>query len=137
MKSCLRWQDFFCFYCYFFPALRQAQDRLKVTKNAVALISPPLGSVSPHQILQGFGSDSSRYFAKAKYIRAFPFTPRSATPHQINVLLFITTNSPILRSHKVAKQNGGERGIRTPETVARLHDFESCAFDHSAISPHF
>src|SRR5689334_10848887 len=31
--------------------------------------------------------------------------------------------------------NGGERGIRTPVTVARKSDFESDAFDHSAISP--
>ena len=31
---------------------------------------------------------------------------------------------------------GGERGIRTPETVSRLHAFQACAFDHSATSPH-
>jgi hypothetical protein len=31
--------------------------------------------------------------------------------------------------------NGGERGIRTPVTVAGKSDFESDAFDHSAISP--
>ncbi len=30
---------------------------------------------------------------------------------------------------------GGERGIRTLETVTRLHTFQACAFDHSAISP--
>lgn len=30
---------------------------------------------------------------------------------------------------------GGERGIRTPEKLAPLIDFESTAFDHSAISP--
>lgn len=32
--------------------------------------------------------------------------------------------------------NGGEKGIRTLETVPRLHTFQACAFDHSAISPH-
>ena len=32
--------------------------------------------------------------------------------------------------------NGGERGIRTLETVTRLHTFQACAFDHSATSPH-
>jgi hypothetical protein len=32
--------------------------------------------------------------------------------------------------------NGGERGIRTLETVPRLHTFQACAFDHSATSPH-
>ena len=30
---------------------------------------------------------------------------------------------------------GGERGIRTLETVARLHAFQACAFSHSATSP--
>ena len=32
-------------------------------------------------------------------------------------------------------RNGGEEGIRTLETVARLHAFQACAFDHSATSP--
>ena len=32
---------------------------------------------------------------------------------------------------------GGERGIRTPETVARLHAFQACAFSHSATSPNY
>ncbi len=31
--------------------------------------------------------------------------------------------------------NGGGRGIRTLETVARLHAFQACAFDHSATPP--
>ena len=30
---------------------------------------------------------------------------------------------------------GGESGIRTRETVSRLHAFQACAFDHSATSP--
>ena len=30
---------------------------------------------------------------------------------------------------------GGEEGIRTLETVSRLHTFQACAFDHSATSP--
>ena len=33
------------------------------------------------------------------------------------------------------RENGGERGIRTLETVTRLHTFQACAFDHSATSP--
>ena len=33
--------------------------------------------------------------------------------------------------------NGGETGIRTLETVSRLHTFQACAFDHSATSPFF
>ena len=31
--------------------------------------------------------------------------------------------------------NGGERGIRTLDTVARIHAFQACAFSHSATSP--
>ena len=34
-----------------------------------------------------------------------------------------------------AGMTGGETGIRTLETVARLHAFQACAFDHSATSP--
>src|SRR5690348_11703601 len=37
------------------------------------------------------------------------------------------------RSHQGL--GGGEKGIRTLETVTRLHTFQACAFDHSAISP--
>ena len=33
------------------------------------------------------------------------------------------------------RKTGGQRGIRTLETVARLHAFQACAFDHSAICP--
>ena len=36
----------------------------------------------------------------------------------------------------IGKIGGGEKGIRTLETVPRLHTFQACAFDHSAISPH-
>ncbi len=39
---------------------------------------------------------------------------------------------PRLRFHGLS---GGEKGIRTLETVTRLHTFQACAFDHSAISP--
>jgi hypothetical protein len=31
--------------------------------------------------------------------------------------------------------SGGQRGIRTLETVPRLHTFQACAFDHSATCP--
>ena len=36
---------------------------------------------------------------------------------------------------KLCGELGGERGIRTLETVSRLHAFQACAFDHSATSP--
>ena len=32
--------------------------------------------------------------------------------------------------------NGGQTGIRTLETVSRLHTFQACAFDHSATCPY-
>ena len=35
----------------------------------------------------------------------------------------------------LAKVNGGSTGIRTLETVTRLHTFQACAFDHSATDP--
>src|SRR5690606_19891876 len=34
-----------------------------------------------------------------------------------------------------AVQTGGERGIRTLDTVSRIHAFQACAFNHSATSP--
>src|SRR5579871_2710815 len=37
------------------------------------------------------------------------------------------------KMHK--KKTGGEGGIRTPETLARLTVFKTAAFDHSATSP--
>jgi hypothetical protein len=30
---------------------------------------------------------------------------------------------------------GGERGIRTLDTVSRIHAFQACALNHSATSP--
>jgi hypothetical protein len=31
--------------------------------------------------------------------------------------------------------NGGERGIRTLDSIATIHAFQACAFNHSATSP--
>ena len=39
------------------------------------------------------------------------------------------------RENAFVGASGGERGIRTLETVPRLHTFQACAFDHSATSP--
>ena len=33
------------------------------------------------------------------------------------------------------RESGGATGIRTLETVSRLHTFQACAFDHSATAP--
>ena len=32
-------------------------------------------------------------------------------------------------------KNGGERGIRTLDTFARIHAFQACSFNHSDTSP--
>ena len=32
-------------------------------------------------------------------------------------------------------KTGGESGIRTRDTVSRIHTFQACAFNHSATSP--
>ena len=39
------------------------------------------------------------------------------------------------REHPFARASGGSIGIRTLETVPRLHTFQACAFDHSATDP--
>src|SRR5690554_1155349 len=39
------------------------------------------------------------------------------------------------KNNNLNAQSGGERGIRTLETVSCLHTFQACAFDHSATSP--
>ena len=39
------------------------------------------------------------------------------------------------RENAFARASGGERGIRTLDTVSRIHAFQACAFNHSATSP--
>ena len=39
------------------------------------------------------------------------------------------------RENAFARASGGAEGIRTLETVPRLHTFQACAFDHSATAP--
>ena len=39
------------------------------------------------------------------------------------------------RENAFARVIGGSIGIRTLETVPRLHTFQACAFDHSATDP--
>ena len=37
----------------------------------------------------------------------------------------------------LGRGNGGQRGIRTLDTVARIHAFQACAFNHSATCPFY
>ena len=39
------------------------------------------------------------------------------------------------RENGFVRASGGDEGIRTLETVPRLHTFQACAFDHSATDP--
>src|SRR5690606_8359169 len=61
------------------------------------------------------------------------------TPVQSRMHITLENNGKIRpepdRENAFARASGGERGIRTLETVPRLHTFQACAFDHSAISP--
>ncbi len=64
----------------------------------------------------------------------------TATLHKIrlksrNIGRKSTAKNSILSSNINRLTAGGERGIRTLETVARLHAFQACAIDHSATSP--
>src|SRR3954465_14776087 len=54
------------------------------------------------------------------------------------VVLELGTICPMRKTLAVMfcrNKSGGERGIRTPGTASGTTDFESAAFDHSAISP--
>ena len=37
----------------------------------------------------------------------------------------------------LGRGNGGQRGIRTLDTVARIHAFQACAFNQSATRPFY
>ena len=40
-----------------------------------------------------------------------------------------------IKNNILSDLRGGQTGIRTLETVSRLHTFQACAFDHSATCP--
>ncbi len=41
-----------------------------------------------------------------------------------------------MENQSLKKEDGGQRGIRTLDTVARIHAFQACAFNHSATCPY-
>ncbi len=45
----------------------------------------------------------------------------------------LSMNSPLRQ--RLAKFNSGELGIRTLDTVSRIHTFQACSFSHSDNSP--
>src|SRR5262245_41367066 len=87
------------------------------------------------------GYSRSDPYARARSGRSHQ-CPRSCgrpmpQPLPASVLLPLRVQGPARRSWfgPELEISGGEGGIRTHETVARLHAFQACAFDHSATSP--
>jgi hypothetical protein len=66
-----------------------------------------------------------------------PRPPRTRSANLVTVWGHIVGQIPKSPCNPCSITNGnGEGGIRTLETVARLHAFQACAFDHSATSPY-
>jgi hypothetical protein len=77
------------------------------------------------------------YLMSVKYLpkRAseFPYIPKPnggiyGGNKIYNLIIYLIINY-------LSNLNGGATGIRTLETVSRLHTFQACAFDHSATAP--
>src|SRR5581483_1502804 len=68
-----------------------------------------------------------------------PFRPRLRSAckndRSLNLQQILLKPHGKLQQEKRTGERGGEGGIRTPGTVARTHDFQSCTFDHSVTSP--
>ena len=83
----------------------------------------PPGTCSRIQMAEGEGFEPS-YPRRGKRF--------SRPPHS-------TTLPPLRGGNGILRMPGiygGELGIRTPDAAQhRIHDFQSCAFDHSAIYP--
>lgn len=43
----------------------------------------------------------------------------------------------IQKNSTISIRYGGQRGIRTLDTLSRIHAFQACAFNHSATCPSF
>lgn len=61
--------------------------------------------------------------------------PHADRPCSCMIAMQWFTMSETCERSEQGESNGGGRGIRTLEPRKGLHDFESCAFDHSAIPP--
>ena len=85
----------------------------------------------PSEIRRGDRRSENRSVARQR--RGRDSNPRYLAVHTISSRAPSTTRSPLL----VFDYQGscGERGIRTPGTLAGTPDFESGTFNHSVISP--
>lgn len=59
--------------------------------------------------------------------------PKGQRKVQVNSTMIDISNL----NNLLARESGGESGIRTRVTVSRKHTFQACAFNHSATSPSF
>ena len=63
-----------------------------------------------------------------------PATPRQSVRHEIVTHVLGTFCQPCVRAGQ-SEGSGGESGIRTHDTVSRIHAFQASALSHSAIPP--
>jgi hypothetical protein len=106
--------------------------------------------------IEVFRSSPKKIYAYQHLIELFTKTAQSSGPESIGPerrFLGLSSQGPVLSPSRITLENnekirpqpdrenafsgasGGETGIRTLETVSRLHTFQACAFDHSATSP--
>ena len=71
---------------------------------------------------------SAKIIPRALHVRRHSHCgPRCGPSHYLEIQVF--------NFYQLIRLTGGQRGIRTLETVPRLHTFQACAFDHSATCP--
>jgi hypothetical protein len=80
---------------------------------------------SSHNLSHKLGGGSPRFSA---------FLGEHIIRNKVRKILTFLRSSEFVESRKNAG-SGGEGGIRTLDTVARMPHFECGAFDHSATSP--
>ncbi len=75
------------------------------------------------------GTQSSTPLTRAEPHKRYPSA--NIQPHYSGLWVQGTATAPL---STINFKSGGEKGIRTPETVSRLHDFQSCSFDRARTS---
>ena len=66
---------------------------------------------------------------------SLPTAPEGRVAQAFEKTLEITLSGRVSRCRGKSGMYGGERGIRTLDTLSRIHAFQACAFNHSATSP--
>jgi hypothetical protein len=74
--------------------------------------------------------------SRISYNSGFIFETRSDYPAAYLVVRkFVRKKAKVTENREKTMQTGGGRGIRTLDTVSRIHAFQACAFSHSATPP--